>query len=79
MGNVYIPPTGNLPRRSLTESIVREKVEDILGSIPADIPAVLCGDFNARTAEHAPTVNDAVLQRSSADLTCCPRGKWFLE
>ena len=52
--NVYMPPTGNLARRSYTEDFVREKVEQILGSLPPDQPAILCGDFNARTAGTAP-------------------------
>ena len=51
---MYMPPTGNLPRRSLTEAGIRDQVEAVLGFIPADQPAVVCGDFNARTAAFSP-------------------------
>ena len=50
MCNAYLPPTGNLARRDLTEQFVREQAETIFGAVPADIPAFLCGYFNARTA-----------------------------
>ena len=54
--NVYMPPSGNLARRSYTEESVRELVEQVLGSMPPDMPAVMCGDFNARTAACFPKV-----------------------
>ena len=47
--NVYIPPTGNLGHRSLTEDCVRQKVESMLSLVLPDAPVVLCGDFNTRT------------------------------
>ena len=50
MCNVYLPRTGNLARRDFTEQFIREQAETIFGVVPADIPAFLCGDFNARTA-----------------------------
>ena len=54
-------------------------MESILGLIPPDLPAVLCGDFNAHTAQLAPRVNGTVLDRSSADSTSCSRGRWFID
>ena len=75
ISNVYMPTTGNLARRFFTEESVREQVELVLGLIPTDIPAVLCGDFNARTAAHSPDLQSAhILRRHSADSKCCARG-----
>ena len=55
-----MPPSGNLSRRQWSEELVRGDVEQVLGTIPVDLPAILCGDFNARTAELAPTVHETL-------------------
>ena len=66
--NVYMPPKGNLARRSHTEEGIREQAETVLGYIPADVPALLCGDFNARTSSLSPELDDpSTPPRSSMD------------
>ena len=46
--NVYLPPAGNLGRRSLTEEFVRSQCTETLATVPMDRPLLVCGDFNAR-------------------------------
>ena len=73
--NVHMPPSGNLSRRSYSEEFVREQVEEVLGSMPSDQPAIMCGDFNARTAAGAPKgLRDQLYCRQSADSQCYSRG-----
>ena len=74
--HVYLPPHPNLRRRHLTEEAVREHCVDVLSRVPQDRPMLLCGDFNARTANLAP---EGHAPRSSADHVICARGRWLVE
>jgi exonuclease III len=65
--NVYLPPTQNLTRRGQTEEAARAGVQDVLADIPHDAQAVVCGDFNARIGDMAPTVGSIQLGRASKD------------
>ena len=56
VANVYMPPTGNLARRDLTEDTVRAQVDSILSNLPNTNSTVVCGDFNARTGSLVPSL-----------------------
>ena len=80
IANVYLPPTGNLARRALTEETVRSQAETVLTKVPHTGTAVLCGDFNARTGSLLPALEGShMTSRYSADQVICPRGWWLLE
>ncbi len=76
--NTYLPPMQNLARRGVGEEEARAGLLDALAEIPHDANLAVCGDFNARVGEHAPTVQNVQLLRTSEDKKVCSRGEWLV-
>ncbi len=76
--NTYLPPMQNLARRGVGEAEARAGLLDVLAEVSHDAKLVVCGDFNARVGEHAPTVQAVQLTRTSEDKHMCTRGNWIL-
>ena len=76
--NSYLPPSQNLARRNIGEEIVRASLLDALTEVPHNAQLIVCGDFNTRIGEQAPTVGEVQLTRVSADSKICNRGEWLV-
>jgi hypothetical protein len=79
VGNTYLPPAQNLTKRNIDEQVARSYVSDIFAAVPLKSRVIICGDFNTRVGDMAPSFSDEQVQRISADKVVCQRAHWLLE
>jgi hypothetical protein len=67
IGNIYLPPIISQQKRGIDETIARSLVEDTVGSFPPQETTIMCGDWNTRIANLAPTLDEINTARLSDD------------
>ena len=67
-----------MQKRGTDEEVARSLIEDVMGSIPQNTRAVICGDWNARVGNLHPKIGDIPIERKSDDMTIGIRASWVI-